>query len=92
MLFGLTGLSALGAAGLSIALVAMLVALTFTAALLGFGKRWIRPSRRAARRIARYGDAAEVGFFSRLARGVQRRPLTVAVATGVALLAAGFRY
>jgi putative drug exporter of the RND superfamily len=90
MLFGLTGLSALGAAGVSIALVAMLVALTFTAALLGFAKRWIRPSKRAARRIARYGDAAEVGFFSRLARGVQRRPLTVAVATGVALLAAGF--
>ena len=90
MLFGLTGLSALGAAGVSIALVAMLVALTFTAALLGFTKRWIRPSKRAARRIARYGDAAEVGFFSRLARAVQRRPLTVAVATGVALLAAGF--
>ncbi len=90
MLFGLTGLSALGAAGVSIALVAMLVALTFTAALLGFARRWIRPSKRAARRVARYGDAAEVGFFSRLARAVQRRPLTVAVATGVALLAAGF--
>jgi putative drug exporter of the RND superfamily len=90
LLFGLTGLSALGAAGVSIALVAMLVSLTLTAGLLGFARRWIRPSRRAARRIARYGDAAEVGFFARLARSVQRRPLTVAVATGVALLAAGF--
>jgi RND superfamily putative drug exporter len=90
LMFGLTGLSALGAAGVSIALVAMLVSLTLTAGLLGFARRWIRPSKRAARRIARYGDAAEVGFFARLARGVQRRPLTVAVATGVALLAAGF--
>jgi RND superfamily putative drug exporter len=90
MMFGLTSLSALGAAGVSIALVAMLVSLTLTAALLGFARRWIRPSKRAARRIAKYGDAAEVGFFAGLARSVQRRPLTVAVATGIALLAAGF--
>jgi RND superfamily putative drug exporter len=90
MLFGLTGLSALGAAGVSIALVALLVSLTLTAGLLGFARRWIKPSKRAARRIARYGDAAEVGFFSRLARLVQRRPLIVAVATGAALIAAGF--
>src|SRR5947207_1164253 len=64
LMFGVTGLSALGAAGVSIALVAMLVSLTLSAALVGLGRRWIKPSRRAARRIARYGDAAEVGFFA----------------------------
>jgi RND superfamily putative drug exporter len=90
LMFGVVGLSALGAAGVSIALVAMLVSLTFTAALLGLARKRIRPSRRAARRIARYGDAAEVGLFARLARGVQHRPLVTALVTGVALLAAGF--
>src|SRR5437763_11413007 len=89
LLFGITGLSALGAAGVSIALVAMLVSLTLTAALIGLARRRIKPSRRAARRIARYGDAAEVGFFARLARIVQRRPLITVLATGAALIGAG---
>jgi putative drug exporter of the RND superfamily len=89
LMFGIRGLTALGAAGVSIALVAMLVSLTFTAALIGLGRRWIRPSKRAARRIATYGDAAESGFFARLARLVQRRPLVTAILTGTALLAAG---
>jgi RND superfamily putative drug exporter len=89
LLFGIAGLSALGAAGVSIAVVAMLVALTFTAALLGLARRWIKPSKRAARRIARYGDAAEVGFFARLARMVQRRPWTTALLTAGALVGAG---
>jgi RND superfamily putative drug exporter len=89
LLFGISGLSALGAAGVSIALVAMLVSLTFTAALLGVARRRIKPSKRAARRIARYGDAAEVGFFARLARIVQRRPLVTALLTGAALIGAG---
>jgi putative drug exporter of the RND superfamily len=89
LLFGITGLSALGAAGISIALVAMLVALTLTAALIGLARRRIKPSKRAARRIARYGDAAEVGFFARLARIVQRRPLVTVLATGAALIGAG---
>src|SRR6266545_2747312 len=51
LMFGLTGLSALGAAGVSIALVSMLAALTFTAALLGVFRRWIKPSKRAMRRL-----------------------------------------
>ncbi|GAA5193205.1 MMPL family transporter [Rugosimonospora acidiphila] len=89
LLFGVTALSALGAAGISIALVAMLVALTFTAAVLGIAGKRIRPSKRAARRLARYGDAAEVGFFARLARVVQRRPLVTTLAAGAALIAAG---
>ncbi|OLE24373.1 MAG: hypothetical protein AUG44_19425 [Actinobacteria bacterium 13_1_20CM_3_71_11] len=89
LMFGIPGLSALGAAGVSIALVAMLVSLTFTAALIGLARRRIRPSKRAARRIARYGDAAESGFFAGLARIVQRRPLVTFVVTGAALLGAG---
>jgi RND superfamily putative drug exporter len=67
----------------------MLVSLTFTAALLGVARKRIKPSKLAARRIARYGDAAEVGFFARLARTVQRRPLVTALVTGAALVAAG---
>ena len=89
LLLGIAGLSALGAAGVSIAVVAMLVSLTFTGALLGVAQRWIKPSKRAARRIARYGDAAEVGFFARLARMVQRRPWVTALLTGGALVGAG---
>jgi putative drug exporter of the RND superfamily len=89
LMFGITGLTALGAAGVSIAVVAMLVSLTFTAALIGLTRRWIRPSKRAAKRIATYGDAAESGFFATLARVVQRRPLVTALLTGTALLAAG---
>lgn len=90
LLFGVTALSAMGAAGVSVALVAMLVALTFTGAVIGIAGRWIRPSKRAARRAARYGDAAEVGFFARVARIVQRRPLVTTVATAAALIAAGY--
>ncbi len=89
LMFGITGLSALGAAGVSIAVVAMLVSLTFTAALIGLGRRFIKPSKRAAKRIATYGDAAESGFFAALARTVQRRPWVTALATAAALLAAG---
>src|SRR6266498_1312388 len=89
LMFGLTGLSALGAAGVSIALVSMLAALTFTAALLGVFRRWIKPSKRAMRRLARFGDAAEIGFFARLSRVVQRRPVLVALVTAAVLLVAG---
>ncbi len=89
LMFGVTALSALGAAGVSVALVAMLVSLTLTAALIGLGRRWIRPSKRAARRIARYGDAAESGFFAGLARIVQRRPLVTVLVTAAALVGAG---
>jgi RND superfamily putative drug exporter len=87
--FELRGLSALGAAGVSIAIVSMLTSLTFTAALLGIARRWIKPSKRAIRRLARYGDAAEIGFFARLSRLVQRRPALVAVSTAALLLLAG---
>jgi RND superfamily putative drug exporter len=90
LLFGIAGLAAMGAAGVSIALVSMLVALTLTAAMLGFARNRIRPSKRAARRLARYGDAAEIGFFAGLARLVQRRPLVTTLATAAVLIVAGF--
>ncbi len=89
LMFSISALSAMGAAGVSIALVAMLASITFTAAMLGLTKRWIKPSRREAERRARYGDAAEVGFFARLSRLVQRRPVLVVIVTSAALLAAG---
>jgi RND superfamily putative drug exporter len=81
LLFGITGLSALGAAGISVAIAAMLVSLTFTAALLGLARKRIKPSKRAARR------PAESGFFAGLARVVQRRPLLTTVLGGAALVA-----
>lgn len=81
--FSVRQLTALGAAGVSIALVAMLVSLTFTAALIGLARRRLKPARRAA------GDETGSGFFAKLAALVQRRPAIVAVLTAVLLLAAG---
>ncbi len=89
MMFGIGDLAALGAAGVAIALTSMLVALTFTAALLGLAKKRIKPSKRAQRRVAAYGTAAETGFFARLARVVQRRPLLILILVAGALLAGG---
>ncbi|MFI5907952.1 MMPL family transporter [Dactylosporangium sp. NPDC051541] len=81
LLFGITGLSALGAAGISVAIAAMLVSLTFTAALLGLARKRIRPSKRAGRRTP------DSGFFASLARIVQRRPLLTTLLGGAALVA-----
>jgi putative drug exporter of the RND superfamily len=87
--FDVPGLAALGVGGLSIALVALLAALTLTPALLGVARHRIRPSARAVRRRAHYGDAAEIGPFARLSRFVQRFPALVALATVALLLVAG---
>ncbi|MFC7481291.1 MMPL family transporter [Luedemannella flava] len=87
LLFDLPGLAALGAAGVSIAVVAMLASITFTGALIGLGHKRIRPSRR--QRAAAADPGSERGFFARLARVVQRRPWFVAIGTGLVLLAAG---
>ncbi len=80
LVFGVSALSALGAAGVSITLVAMIVGLTLTAAMIGFAKRRIKPSKRTPDRH---------GIFTKLARGVQRRPLLVALTTTAVLLAGG---
>jgi RND superfamily putative drug exporter len=87
LMFSISAISALGAAGVSIALVAMAAALTFTAAMLGLTRRWVKPSKRAVRRRAMRGDAAEVGVFAKLSRLVQRRPVLVIAGTVAALLA-----
>jgi len=91
MLFRATILRAVGAAGVSVVLVALLVALTLVPALIALaGGRLIRPgalSRVPGLRmlVRRLGDVApREGFFSRLARRTQRRPWLVVV--GVVLL------
>ncbi len=71
-------MQALGAAGVSIALVAMLVALTLIPALVRILGRWIKPPKR--------DHGADHGFFSRLALRVQRRPVLVIGATLAGLL------
>ncbi|WP_432991093.1 MMPL family transporter [Dactylosporangium sp. CA-233914] len=97
MMFSIHQLGALGAGGVSIAVVAMLAALSFTAALIGVLHKQIRPSKRAlARRARRAGDARgdaadrdERGFFAGLSRFVQKRPILVAAGTAALLLGAG---
>ncbi len=86
-------LRAVGAAGVSVVVVALLVALTLVPALLALaGDRMIRPgiTRRIpglAQLARRLGDVApSEGAFSRLASGVQRRPLLVALGTLSVLL------
>ena len=77
-------LRAVGAAGVSVVVVALLVALTLVPALLALaGARMIRPGLLSQdpglRKLTdRLGDVApEEGFFSRLARWTQRRPWLV---------------
>jgi RND superfamily putative drug exporter len=85
LVFDVPTLTALGSAGVSIAVVAMLASLTFTAGLIGLLRRWIRPSRR--QRAAATND--DTGFFARISTMVQRRPVLVFLLTGAALLLAG---
>ncbi|GAA2337498.1 MMPL family transporter [Dactylosporangium salmoneum] len=81
MMFSVHQLGALGAGGVSIAVVAMLAALTFTGALIGLLHKRIRPSRRSV--------SSDRGFFAALSQHVQKRPLLIAVGTAALLLAAG---
>ncbi len=80
MLFQADILRAIGAAGVSVVVVALLVALTLVPALLAVGgPRLARPGRvQRLPLVRRLGDVApEQGAFSRLARAVQRRPVLV---------------
>ncbi|MEV6926376.1 MMPL family transporter [Dactylosporangium sp. NPDC051485] len=81
MMFSVHQLGALGAGGVSIAVVAMLAALTFTGALIGLLHKRIRPSKRNA--------SSDRGFFAALSTQVQKRPVLIAVGTSALLLAAG---
>ena len=90
-------LRAVGAAGVSVVVVAVLVAITLVPALLALGgtrlvrpgiTHWIPGLNRLARRL---GDIApEEGAFSRLARRVQRRPVVVFLGCLMALAAAAW--
>ncbi len=72
LFFQTTVLRAIGAAAVSVVVVALAVALLLVPALLGLLGHRLAPSGR--RRIG-FGDVApEVGVFSRLATRVQRRP------------------
>ena len=82
LFFDLTDLRAMGAAGISATVVALLSALTLTAALLRVFGRRIKPPR--AKRVRR-----SEGFFSRLAAITQRRPLFFFLGTAAVLLALG---
>jgi RND superfamily putative drug exporter len=95
LLFNATILRAIGAAGVSVVVVALLVALTLVPALLVLaGTRLIRPGitqrlpilRRLGRRL---GDVApEQGMFSRLAAAIQRQPVIPFVGVLTVLLVA----
>jgi RND superfamily putative drug exporter len=96
VLFDVDIIRAVGLAALSVVLVALLVAITLVPALLSLMTRWV--SRRGLlSRLPVVGGLAHTfsdappaeGFFSRLARGVQRQPWLVAgVVTGVLVLLA----
>ncbi|HVN12309.1 MAG TPA: MMPL family transporter [Kineosporiaceae bacterium] len=96
LVFRASILRAIGAAGLSVVLVALLVALTLVPALLALaGRRLVRPGvtqrlpviRRLGRRL---GDVPpERGAFSALAAVIQRRPVVPLVAVLAVLLIAG---
>ena len=94
LVFSADILRAIGAAGVSVVVVALVVALTLVPTLLALaGPRMIRPGLPARipglrRLVRRLGDVAPPeGFFSRLGRGVQRRPW--AVVLGVVALLVG---
>jgi RND superfamily putative drug exporter len=78
--FRLVIFKALGAAGVSVVLVALLVGLTLVPALLGGFHRRIRVPA---------GRVPDDGFFAGLARATQRRAALVTVGLSVLLLAAG---
>ena len=81
--FRLSIFRALGAAGVSVILVALLVGLTLVPALLAtFHKRIRVPTTRVS----------DDGFFARVARGTQRRPALVTVGLSALLLAAGLPF
>ena len=82
LFFQVSDLQAMGAAGISATVVALLSAMTLTAALLRVFGRWIKPPKA---RKARRSD----GFFARLAAATQRRPLISFLGTAAVLLALG---
>ena len=92
LVFEPTIIRAIAVGAASVVLIAILTALVLVPALLGyFGERLLRPGLLTrvpglGSLLSRFGDVApREGVFSKLTRGVQRRPGLVAVA-GIALL------
>jgi RND superfamily putative drug exporter len=79
--FDIGELRALAAAGIATVIVGMLAGITLTAALIGFGGRWIKPRRR------HHHADPNSGFFAGLARRTQRRPWLTLAGCAVVLLA-----
>ncbi len=86
LLFRARILRAIGAAGVSVVIVALLVALTLVPALIALAnRRLITPGALSRlpgfkQLVARLGDVApDEGFFSRLARRTQRHPWLVVI-------------
>ncbi|MFC4085828.1 MMPL family transporter [Amycolatopsis samaneae] len=87
LFFDMPRLQAVGAAGVSVAVVAMVAALTTTAAFLRLFR--VKASKRAlARRAAGTAPSTDRGFFAGLARAIQRVPVLVAGVITAGLLAA----
>ncbi len=78
LIFEASIMRAIGVAGVSVVLVAMVVAITLVPALCVVGAK--RLSRKAVE------QTSDVGLFSRLAVGVQRRPVVVIVGVVVVLV------
>ena len=78
LVFEASIMRAIGVAGVSVVLVAMVVAITLVPALCVVGAK--RLSRKAVE------QTSDVGLFSRLAVGVQRRPVVVIVGVVVVLV------
>ncbi|WP_020143960.1 MMPL family transporter [Terracoccus sp. 273MFTsu3.1] len=78
LIFEASIMRAIGVAGVSVVLVAMVVAITLVPALCVVGAK--RLSRKAVER------PSDVGLFSRLAVGVQRRPVAVILGVVVVLV------
>ncbi len=84
LIFEADTMRAIGAAGVSVVLVAVLGDLTLLPALCALGARRLARSPQAR---ARAGDGSDTGRFARLARRVQRRPAWVIAGTVVVLVA-----
>ena len=83
LLFSAPIFRAIGAAGVSVVVVALVAALTLVPALLGFfGGRIKAPT----------APVSDDGFFARLARATQRRAVLITAGLAVVLLAAGIPF
>lgn len=87
---------AVGIGAIGVTLIAILSAVTLVPALLSLlGERLARPGLLTripglGRALSRFGDVApEEGFFSRLARRVQRHPALVTIGCAIALVLVG---